>query len=145
MRSQPHLDPEFTSCPKSGSWLAQPRSLGRLMILIAVLGLALGVYAEGRRPNPVFPGGRVVAFQPPRLAPRRPLVRPRDPSVIVARPGIDEAMIHTARPGIDNAMIGNPGRVARMPVLIVPKSGAGGPVPVPPDSPRPQPWNPRPR
>ena len=142
MRPKPHLDPEFASCPKTRRWFALPRSLGRWMTLIALVGVALAAYREQSRPGPLPPTFRPVAFQPPRVVPRTWLHRPQDPSVIVARPGIDEAMIHTARQGIDDAMIVNPGRAARIPVLIVPKQGAGGPVPVPPDSPQPQPWTP---
>jgi hypothetical protein len=141
----PRLDPEFTSQPKSRYWLSLPRSLGRLMILIALFGLILAAFMEGKRPLAVVPAARRVAFQPIRTTPRRPIARPRDRSVITARPGIDDAMIHTARQGIDDAMILSPGRIPRMPILIAPQPGAEAPRAAPPDSLQPEPWSPLPR
>lgn len=141
MRPKPQVDPEFMSCPKSRGRLSLPRSLGRLMILIALLGLALGVYSERVRPGPAPFPARLVAFLPPRTPPTRALTRLQDPSVLVARQGIDDAMIHTARRGIDDAMIVNPGRMARVPIFIVPRSGGNQP----PLSPTPTPRTPQPR
>ena len=43
-----------------------------------------------------------------------------DPSIIVAPPGIDEAMIVTARVGIDEAMIVKPGQLRTGPLVTQP-------------------------
>ena len=134
MNPRPHLDPEF-SCPgKPPGWHSFPRSLGRLMILIALFGLVLSVYSTQTRPTTVPIIRTPVALQRRRVAPRGQPIPPRHPAVIVARPGIDDAMIHTARQGIDEGMIVNPGRLESMPVLTAPQPDANGVVPVLPGS-----------
>lgn len=147
MRPEPHLDPEFAPCVHSRlrarakaeaearGWFALPRSLGRLMVLIAVLGLVLAVYQYHRRTRPrlmTYLSARpAVLLRGPVRIPR-PIPRLRDESVIVARPGIDDAMIHPARIGIDDGMIVNPGPRMRDPVILPPP----GPEGLPPRAPR---------
>jgi hypothetical protein len=77
--------------------------------------------------------------------PRRPFAQSRDRFVIIARPGIDEGMIHTVPQGIDDAMIVNPGRMARVPIFTVPQPGTEAPNSVPPEALEPEPWSPMPR
>jgi hypothetical protein len=134
------------------------------MILIGLLGLALAAYAERSRPRPLPLRATLAVLHarysampqrptlPARSAlprrwavPQRPFIQPRDPSVIIARPGIDDAMIHTVRQGIDDAMIVNPDRMARMPILTVPQQGNEAPNTVPPETLEPESWSPPPR
>ena len=52
MRPKPDADPELLSRPKSRPWHRSFRSLGRLMTLVALSGLALAAYSERSRPKP---------------------------------------------------------------------------------------------
>jgi len=68
-----------------------------------------------------------------------------DPSIIVAPPGIDEAMIVTARVGIDEAMIVSPRQLRTGPLAtppILPPAATGraalGPWPMAPHAPPPR-------
>lgn len=118
MKLKPEFDPELMA---SSARRALPfRPIGQLMIATALGGLMLAVWPERSRSvfQPIVSGGTVRAAprvfrSPVQASPRR------DPSVIVARPGIDEAMIVTARTGIDEAMIVNP-EPLQTPSLIVP-------------------------
>lgn len=133
MRPKPAADPELLPRPKSRPRLRSFRSLGRLMTLVALSGLALAAYSERWRPQPAGVGVRNLMLRPRtagtlQQAPVPPSV---DPSIIVAPPGIDEAMIVTAREGIDEAMIVNPGRLRPGPSAtqptrpILPPTGTG--------------------
>lgn len=122
MRLKRHADPELLSRTKSRPWHRSLSSLGRLMTLVALSGLAVAAYLERSRPNPSRLGVRNLILR--QLSPGS-LQQPRvpssgDPSIIVAPPGIDEAMIVTARVGIDEAMIVKPGQLRTGPLVTQP-------------------------
>ncbi len=113
MTPKPDADLEFLSRPKETPPHRSARLLGRLMTLVALSGLALTAYSGRSGPNPsrfdvrnLMPGQGTPGFFRQSQMPSYV-----DPSVIVARPGIDEAMIVTARAGIDEAMIVQPSRI----------------------------------
>jgi hypothetical protein len=110
MRPKPDADPELLSRPKSRPWHRSFSSLGRLMTLVALSGLALAAYSERSRPQPpgLALGNLMLRQRTPGFLQQSPVPSSVDPSIIVAPPGIDEAMIVTARVGIDEAMIVNP-------------------------------------
>ncbi len=110
MTPKPDVDPEFLSRPKSRPSHRSVRLLGRLMTLVALSGLALAAYSGQSRPNWSRFGvrNRMLGQGTPGFLPQLQMPSYVDPSVIVARPGIDEAMIVTARAGIDEAMIVQP-------------------------------------
>ena len=125
---------------RKGPWWA-PRTLGRLMTVIALSGLAMAGYAHRTRRPATAPLYRV-RFLPPGVSQGIPVPRPMDPSILVAPPGIDDAMIVTARSGIDDAMIIHPGRWAGTPAPATPVL----PLPGNPSDPQaPGPWRPQPR
>ncbi len=99
-----------------------PRSLGRLMTVIALSGLAMGALAQ--RSRPVIPSR---TFAPGTLPIRRwvpaQVLPPSDPAVLTAPRGIDV--------GIDDAMIVNPGMPSDSPVLRIPQHR----LPLPPQDP----------
>jgi hypothetical protein len=142
---RPELAPEtelgtpFKPKARRLSWY--PRSIGRLMALVALSGLILAAYSErSRTPAPLR--GRLVrtaprGFRVPPPAPVQPMPL-RDPAVLVAPPGIDDAMIVTARTGIDNAMIVTPGRIRVQPLMVPPPM----PTPGEPRSAPLVPWQP---
>jgi hypothetical protein len=127
MKPEPDPDPELMSRPKPGHWRRPLRSLSRLMTLIALSGLALAAYSERARPKPSRLGVRNVIFRQvrPGLLQQSPASSLHEPSVIVAPPGIDEAMIVTARRDIDEAMIVNPARTGTGAFAIPPSSVTG--------------------
>jgi hypothetical protein len=129
MKTKLASEPELMSRskPGPGHWSWPLRSIGRLMTLVALSGLALAVWTEGsRRPN-VPPAIRIPLRRAPRAQaldlPRTRLPAERDRSVIVAPGGIDEAMIKRAPEGIDDAMIFNPLEPRRAPVMPSPIPG----------------------
>jgi hypothetical protein len=133
MKPKPDADLELLSRPKSRSWHRSFRSLGRLMTLAALSGLALAAYSERWRPKPSVSPVRSLVFRQriPGTLQQSPVPSFVDPSIIVAPPGIDEAMIVTAREGIDEAMIVNPLRLRTGPSAprpaqpILPPAGSG--------------------
>ncbi len=118
MRPKPDADPELLSRPKSRPWHRLFNSLSRLMTLVALSGLALAAYQERSRPNATGPGMRnlMLRQRTPLFLQQSTALSSVDPSIIVAPPGIDEAMIVTARVGIDEAMIVNPPRMRTGPL-----------------------------
>ncbi len=136
MRPKPDPDPELMSGLKKRQWNPFPRSIGRLMTVVALSGLALAAYSGRTRPTIINPVTRQVFAQPSptRPSPMLPRVQPaqpRDPAVIVAPAGIDEAMIVTARGGIDEAMIINPSRLQRQTITILPSPTPNRQAPAP--------------
>ena len=147
MRPKPDADPELLSRPKSRPWYRSFRSLGRLMTLVALSGLALAAYSERSRPKPPGLGMRnlMLRQRTPGSLPQSPLPSSADPSIIVAPSGIDEAMIVTARVGIDEAMIVGPRQLRRGPLAappILPPAATGrvplSPWPMAPQAPPPR-------
>jgi hypothetical protein len=102
------------------------RSIGALMVVVALSGLALGIVRT--------PRGRIGVRAP--VAPRVALkVQPRDRFVIVAPAEIDPGMVVRAREDIDPGMVFNPDTRRRgsaangpAPVIVTP---APAPVPAP--------------
>jgi hypothetical protein len=140
MKPRPAPFLELSPGQKSRRWCSLPRSIGQLMTIIALSGLALAAYSEHARTRVIPLGARRFVFQPPQVPPRVEVQEPRDPSVLVAPRGVDEAMIVTAREGIDDAMIVGPARLRREAVTILPlpQSGAPGAAPR-------SPWQPKSR
>jgi len=124
MRPKPDVDPELLSRPKPWPrpWYQSIRSLGRLMTLVALSGLAVAAYSERPRPNPSRLGMRNLMLRQriPGSLQQLPLPSSVDSSIIVAPPGIDEAMIVTARAGIDEAMIVSPRQLRTGPMAATP-------------------------
>jgi hypothetical protein len=117
---RPKPEPEFVFQPKHRRWYRPIRSIGQLMVMVALSGLALAVLPERHRPMPMALGIRPPAVRAVQVVPPVRVPRPLDPSVHEARPGIDDAMIVTARQGIDDAMIVNPGRFRGAPIIQQP-------------------------
>jgi len=147
MRPKPDADPELLSRPKSRSWHRSFSSLSRLMTLVALSGLALAAYSERSRPKPSQLGVRnlMLRQRTPGFLQQSPVPSSVDPSIIVAPPGIDEAMIVTARVGIDEAMIVNPPQLRTGPLAtprIFPPAANGraplSPWPMAPQTPPPR-------
>jgi hypothetical protein len=111
MRTKRESELEFQ--PKLRRWYWSIRSIGQLMVVVALSGLAMAVLPDRHRPMPLAPGTRPGAVRAVQVVPRVQVPRARavDPFLHEARPGIDDAMIVTARPGIDDAMIVGPGRM----------------------------------
>ena len=117
-------------------WYRLPQSIAELMVVVAISGVGMAVVTEGsRRLN------KGVTTRAPFVLPIQrsvlpiPLPQPRDPFVIPARPGIDDAMIKQAPEGIDDGMIFPRPGLFRAPA-------APPPSPVTPSNP--QPLQPRP-
>jgi len=147
MRPKPDADPELLSRPRSRPWHRSFSSLGRLMTLVALSGLTLAAYSERSRPKPSRLGVRnlMLRQRTPGFVQQSPVPSSVDPSIIVAPPGIDEAMIVTARVGIDEAMIVGPRQSRRGPLAtppILPPAAAGraplSPWPMAPQAPPPR-------
>jgi hypothetical protein len=111
MRPKPDFDPEFPA--HSRRWYWPIRSIGQLMIVIALSGLVLSVVPLRSRPAP-----------PVRTRPRfsrNPIViqgpvwglqargeQPRDRFVVIAPREIDPGMVVYARPDLDEGMVFSP-------------------------------------
>ncbi|MGP0069194.1 MAG: hypothetical protein ACLQGP_37040 [Isosphaeraceae bacterium] len=110
MKSKVPFDPDFGK--NARRWYWPIRSIGQLMIVVALSGL-------------MFWGGSLRSRPPLRNTPRRilrpmtpvrvpaipspaPVVQPRDPFVVVASPEIDPAMVIRADPDLDAAMVVHP-------------------------------------
>jgi hypothetical protein len=98
------------------------------MTLVALSGLALAAYQERSRPKATGLGMRnlMLGQRTPGFLQQSPAPSSVDPAIIVAPPGIDEAMIVTARVGIDEAMIVDPARLRTGP-LAAPRLFRPGP------------------
>jgi hypothetical protein len=120
MKLKPGFDNELQPKAQRRSWPV--RSIGRLMVVVAVCGSAWSVMAgTGKhKPNVRFFPARV---QRPVQAPQiRALgAQPRDPFVVVAGAEIDAKMVVPAPAGLDEAMVFNPYAGARL-------SGVGAPL-----------------
>jgi len=147
MRPKPDADPVLLSRPQSMPWHRSISSLSRLMTLVALSGLALAAYSERSRPKVTGLGMRnlMLRQRTPGSLQQSPVPSSVDPSIIVAPPGIDEAMIVTARVGIDEAMIVKPARLRTRPLTtppILPPAAIGraplGPLPQAPQAPPPR-------
>jgi len=119
-------DPEFEFPSKLCRWYWPIRSIGQLMIVVALSGLAMAVLPDRPRPMSLAPGIRPTAVRAVQVLP--PVQAPRVPDRFVreAPGGIDDAMIVTARPGIDDAMIVNPSRLRGRPVTPEPAPDESG-------------------
>jgi hypothetical protein len=134
MKSKIPFDPEFRA--NARRWYWPIRSIGQLMIVVALIGLTLW----GMRMMPQRAGSGSLTFlvdpstmtmvQGPEQIPSAPFAPPRDRFVIVPRPEIDPHMFILARPDLDAGMVihlGTRGRLAR----VAPMVGEGPPVPGP--------------
>ena len=144
MRPDPEFHNERENKPRERGQFPI-RSIGRLMTLVALSGLALAAFSEQSRPTilPVRTKPALLRWVPPPA--RAPSPRLRAPGVIVAPRGIDEAMIVTAPSGIDEAMIVNPERLTRARMAATPTPAPGSPGSESPAPSQPGPWNLRPR
>jgi hypothetical protein len=121
MSFKPESLPEWMTSPGAKARRAwwPPRSIGRIMALVALSGFAMASYAQRTRPAAPNPRFGPFVTQPPGSSWVQ-LPRPRDPSVIVAPRGIDDAMIVTSRAEIDEAMIVSPERMKSGSRVVVP-------------------------
>jgi hypothetical protein len=107
MKLKPGLDDEFQ--PQEQPWAVPVRSIGRLMIAVAVCSAALSVMAgpakhkKNVRSFPAKVQRRVQAPQTNAL-----VAQPRNPFVVVPSAEIDAKMVVAAPAGIDDAMVFNP-------------------------------------
>jgi hypothetical protein len=118
-------------------WYRLPQSIAELMVVVAISGVGLAVVTEGsRRLN------KSVTTRAPFVLPIQrgvlqvPLPQRRDPFVIPAQPGIDDAMIKQAPQGIDDGMIFPRPGVFRAPAVLPPSAiTPSNPQPL-----QPRPW-----
>jgi hypothetical protein len=108
---RPKREPELEFQPKLRRWYWPIRSIGQLMVVVALSGLAMAVLPDRHRPMRLAPGIRPAAVRSVQVIPRVQVPRSADPFIREARRGIDDAMIATARRGIDDGMIVSPGRL----------------------------------
>jgi len=113
---RPKPDPEFEFQPKSRSRSWPIRSIGQLMVVVALSGLAMAALPGRSRPRPLTFGARPPAVRAVQVIPQVQAPQVPDPFVREAPGGIDDAMIVTARQGIDDAMIVGPSRLRGRPV-----------------------------
>jgi hypothetical protein len=112
MKPKPSPEPELMliwsrsrSRTRRRRWYRLPQSIAELMVIVAISGVGMAVVNEGsRRLN------KGVTTRAPFLPVQRgvlpiPSPQPRDPFVIRAMPGIDDAMIKQAPAGIDDGII----------------------------------------
>ena len=107
MKLKPGFDDEFQPKRQRRAWPV--RSIGRLLVVVAVCGAALSVMAgmgKHKRNVRSFPA----RVQRPGQAPQTNalVAPPGDPFMVVAAPEIDAAMVVAAPAGIDEAMVFNP-------------------------------------
>jgi hypothetical protein len=123
MKLKPGFDDEFQ--PKPQRWAWPVRSIGRMMIVVAVCGACLSVMVGmgKHKRNVRYFRARV---QRPILAPQAQAlaVQPRDPFVVVASAEIDAMMVVPAPAGIDEAMVFNPYTRERQAALAAPAPGS---------------------
>jgi hypothetical protein len=124
MRSK--SDPEFELQPKLCRWYWPIRSIGQLMVVVALSGLAMAVLPERPRTRSLPPGLRPPVVRAVQVIPPVQTPRVSDRFVREAPAGIDDAMIVTARQGIDDAMIVGPGRLRGWPVTPEPAQDESG-------------------
>jgi hypothetical protein len=135
MKPKPLFDDELPPRPGRSWWLS--RSIGTLMIVVAVSALVLAFVAERSRrlaaakqppsrPRPILTAARL-RRQIPQT--KRLLSQPRDPFLIMADASIDPKMVVAAPMGIDDAMVVNRGGQSPQLGLIAPRAGV---PPIPP-------------
>lgn len=119
---RPKPDPEFEFHVKQRSRRGHRtiHSIGQIMVVVALSGLALAVLPDRSRLTSRPPGirprvVRAVQVISPGQTPSSP-----DRFVHKAPAGIDDAMVVTARDGIDDAMIVSPARLRGGPILPEP-------------------------
>jgi hypothetical protein len=137
MKLKPGFDHEFQ--PKRQRWTGPVRSIGRLMIVVAVCSTALSVMAgTGKHKKNVryFPARVRRPVQAPQT--NALVAQPRDPFVVVPATEIDAKMVVAAPAGIDDAMVFNPYTGERQSAQGAPAAGSplmplypGEPVQVP--------------
>jgi hypothetical protein len=141
MESDFRFDSQFRKTPLR--WWAWPiRSIGSLMVMIALSGMTLTVMARGTR-GPTKPATPVKPWsvpQGPVLTPRAapavpakviPVPKPRartDRFLIEADADIDPKMVLKADPNIDPEMVFNPEVKLRRSLPIVPVPVPGNPL-----------------
>ncbi len=113
MRPKTVIDPDFRS--NARRWFWPIRSIGQLMIVVALSGLVLSVYPmkaqrQSRVPLKIvrFRGnvrGTSIGAPTPAVNPRVAVRPPADRFTVVASPDIDPAMVITASPDIDPGMV----------------------------------------
>jgi hypothetical protein len=126
MKREPVFVPKCSAAPRRWSW--RIRSIGQLMIVIAVIGLVLAALPRKSRPpaplalrlTPV-PGKLAFSQVPVPDVSAQPRT-PRDPFVRIAPAEIDPGMVVRADPDLDAAMVFNPdaGRPESWPADRVP-------------------------
>jgi hypothetical protein len=107
MKRKPGFDDEFQ--PKGQPWAVPVRSIGRLMIAVAVCSAALSVMAgpaKHKKNVRSFPARVQRRVQAPQI--NALVAQPRDPFVVVPSAEIDAKMVVAAPAGIDDAMVFNP-------------------------------------
>jgi hypothetical protein len=107
MKFKPGFDHEFQ--PKRQRWAGPVRSIGRLMIVVAVCSTALSVMAgtaKHKRNVRYFPARVQRRVQAPQI--NALVAQPRDPFVVVPAAEIDAKMVVAAPAGIDDAMVFHP-------------------------------------
>ena len=122
MKRKPGFDDELRVKGQRRSWPI--RSIGRLMILVAILGATLSVMAgmgKQKKNARYFPSRVQQRVPAPRI--NALVAQPRDPFVVVAAATIDAAMVVQAPAG-DEAMVFNPYTRERQSALAVPAPGS---------------------
>jgi len=93
-------------------WTFPPRSLGQLMTVVALSGLAVSAFApRGGLGVPPPRARRFMAAPAARTwaVPNDPALPAADPIIFAAPAGIDDRMVVAAPPGIDDRMVVAPG------------------------------------
>jgi hypothetical protein len=124
MKRQPGFDFEFVAKGSRPWWSI--RSIGLLMILVAVIGLvlAVGMGIREQKPVAVRPAFPVMAIPAVLVQPATPPVPP-DRFVRLADTSIDPQMVIPAPADLDDEMVINPeGRRARRPAILLPPASA---------------------
>ncbi len=123
MKLKPGFDDELQL--KGQRWAWPVRSIGRLMIVVAVCGAALSVMAgmgQHIRNVRYFPARAQRPIQAPQT--NVLVAQPRDPFVVVAAAEIDAKMVVAAPAGIDEAMVFNPYTGERQSAQAAPALGS---------------------
>lgn len=124
MRPKAPLDRDFLAIARTRCW--PMRSIGQLMIVVALSGLVMWAVSRGVRRS--ASGSRNIMRIPATVA------QPSDRFVIVAPPEADSAMVIRADPHIDPEMVfhdGPDGRLLRAPDEAEPPSAGLQPQVIP--------------
>jgi hypothetical protein len=127
MKLKPGFDDELQ--PKKQPWFRSIRSIGQLMLVVAVGGLTVAVVAgiANQKRSRRYLRGPVVQ-RPVQVPQVKALVaRKRDSFVVIAAADIDAKMVMPAPAEIDEAMVINPDRRDRQADVSVP--GPASPYP----------------